>query len=164
MVEDHNGDVPQSLKDRQMIALDMGALIAFLRTVPATGESTPAPKLTGEIAERIARGDYHSAADEVAHYAQNPSPALGEAHRLGRYIAMAMCTGCHGARMDGVGEFGGPVAPAAEYNDAELRRFLAEGVPRDGRSIRMHGPMGLANSELTALAAYTRAVAELQAR
>ena len=143
---------------------DMAALIAFLRTVPATGEPTPLPRLTGEIADRMARGEYHSAADEVEHYAANPPPDLGDGHRLGRYVAMATCTGCHGARMDGVGEFGGGMAPAARYDEVELGRFLSEGVTPDGRQVPMHGPMRFTGTEIDALVAYTKELAALQGR
>ena len=66
--------------------------------------------------------------------------------------------------MDGEGEFGGGMAPLAEYDDAELYRFLAYGVPRDGREIRMHGATRLTASELEAVFAYTKELARTQAR
>lgn len=155
---------------------DMDALIAYLRTVPPTGNATPPPPPGFEdaVAQRLpddywrvkeyGRAFYPNAQEEAAFYAKYRAPSLGEETERGRYIAAATCTGCHGPGLDGYGEANGPIDAAADYSDAELERLLVDSVTRDGRSVAAawgspHEGGKLTQDERDAVKAYVRALA-----
>ena len=75
--------------------------------------------------------DYHNAAEEVAYFATHQPPKLGASAALdqGRYIAITVCSGCHGAALDGKGEDAGGIKAASLYNDAEFDRLLTTSSP-----------------------------------
>ena len=156
---------------------DMNALIAFLRTIEPTGEPTPLPppgfeqavtaRLPDDYWRTTKEGqprDYHNAAEEVAYFAENTVPDLGEGHAQGRLVVQTVCTSCHGAAMDGVGEPAGDIQGALEYDDAQFIRLLRDGVSRDGKPIKMnwgtvHAPAVLTDGEIAAAIGYTKALA-----
>lgn len=98
---------------------DMGALIAYLRTIEPTGNVTPLPPPGFEEAVvrrlpddgwRVAeygRKFYPNAAEEVAFYRKYRAEPLGREFERGRYIAAAVCSSCHGPGLDGYGEDAG---------------------------------------------------------
>lgn len=157
---------------------DMAALIAFLRTLEPSGEATPVPPPGFEAAvtarlpedywrttEEGAPRSYHNAAEEVAHFAENAPPEFGEETAQGRLVALTVCTACHGAALDGVGEPAGDVAGAVEYDDDQLQRLLMEGIGLDGAPIEMnwgsgHVPAELTDGEIRAVVAYVRRLVE----
>ncbi|HSM35207.1 MAG TPA: cytochrome c [Longimicrobiales bacterium] len=166
-----------SKQSQFLIGRDMDALIAHLRTVEPTGEPTPLPPpgfeeavttrlpddywLTTESGEVR---DYHNSAEEVAYFAENTVPDLGEEYARGRMVVQVICTSCHGAAMDGVGEPAGDIQGALAYDDGQFERLLREGVDRDGGSIDMpwgsgHAPAILTDEEIADAIAYTRALA-----
>ena len=114
--------------------------------------------------------DYHNAAEEVAYFATHQPPKLGASAELdqGRYIAITVCSGCHGAALDGKGEDAGGIKAALRYNDAEFDRLLTSSTSRDGRTLKMtwgfgHEVFPLTKSEKSAVIAYARAVARKRA-
>ena len=159
----------QFLSDR-----DMDALIAHLRTVAPVGEPTPVPPpgfeeaVTSRLPEDYWRiqelGEpryYHNSAEEVSYFAQNAPPEYGADTRLGRLVTLTVCTSCHGAALDGLGESAGPVDGARDYGDAELGRLLRSGIDRNGEPIELewvenHVPPALTDSEVEAAVAYLR--------
>jgi len=161
---------------------DMHALIAFLRTIEPTGDPTPLPppgfekavtaRLPEDYWRTAAEGrprSYHNAAEEAAYFAENAVPDLGSEYAQGRLVALTVCTSCHGAAMDGVGEPAGDIQGALEYDDAQFARLLREGVSRDGRSIDMnwgtgHAPAVLTDDEISAAISYTRLLASHRAQ
>lgn len=165
-------------KQSQFLSVrDMDALIAYLRTVEPTGEPTPLPPPGFEEAvtarlpddywrnmDRDQRSHYHNAAEEAAYYAENTVPDLGEEYARGRMVVQVICTSCHGAAMDGVGEPAGDIQGALAYDERQFERLLREGVDRDGGSIDMpwgsgHAPTILTDEEIADAIAYTRALA-----
>ena len=152
---------------------DMDALIAYLRTIPAKGKPTPLPPADFEdrMVSRLPddywrwvpgeKRDYHNAAEEVAYFATHQPPKLGESTEQGRYIAITVCSGCHGAALDGKGEDAGGIKAASLYTDAEFDRLLTTSTSRDGRSLKMtwgfgHEVFPLTKSEKSAVTAYAR--------
>ena len=156
---------------------DMAALIAFLRTIPPVGEATPLPPAGFEAAvtarlpddywrtlkEGQKRG-YHNAAEEVAYFAANQPPDLGPQLARGRMIASSICSSCHGAALDGVGEPSGDIQGALAYDDAAFDRLLIESVDRAGKKVTMefgfgHEAQQLSAAERRDVIAYVRALA-----
>lgn len=167
----------QFLSDR-----DMAALIAFLRTIPPVGEPTPLPP-TGFVAAVTARlpddywltqqegekRDYHNAAKEVAYFAAHQPPDLGPRLARGRMIASSLCSGCHGAALDGLGEPAGNIQGALAYDDAAFDRLLTVSIDRTGKKVAVEWGFGHEAQKLTAAerrdaVAYVRALARSRAR
>lgn len=160
---------------------DMTALIAFLRTIPPTGKPTPVPPKGFEAAvtarlpddywltlkEGEKRG-YHNAAEEVAYFAANAPPDLGLKRARGRMIASSVCSGCHGAALDGVGEPAGDIQGALAYDDRAFNRLLTDSIDRTGKRVKVEWGFGHESQPLTAaerrdVIAYVRALAHARA-
>lgn len=174
--------VMPSKQSQFLNARDMDALIAFLRTIKPTGEPTPLPPpgFEGAVTARLPDDywrttedgqprNYHNAAEEVAYFAANTVPDLGDEYAQGRLVAQTICTSCHGAAMDGVGEPAGDIQGALELDDTQLDRLLRDGVDRGGKPIEMpwpvpHTPAALTDAEIAAVIAYTRALARLRSQ
>lgn len=157
---------------------DMDALIAFLRTVAPTGDPTPRPPSGFEeaVASRLpddywrwaapdAPRTYANSAEEAAYFVEHAAPDLGAEYAQGRLVALTVCTSCHGAALDGVGESAGGIQIALEYDDAQFTRLLREGIDRQGQEVEIewgidHTPSALTDREITAVIAYTRRLAE----
>lgn len=161
---------------------DMAALIAFLRTIPPAGEPTPLPPngfeqtmrarlpsdywLTDEERET---GSYANAAEEVAYYAAHQPPELSPRLARGRMIAMTMCSSCHGAALDGVGEPAGDIQGALTYDDYAFNRLLVYSIDRTGKQVAVEWGFGHEATPLTAaerrdVIAYVRALARSRAQ
>lgn len=161
---------------------DMAALIAHLRTVPPVGEPTPLPpdgfveavtaRLPGDYWRTLQDGEkrsYHNAAEEVAYYAAHQLPDLGPAMARGRMIATTVCSGCHGAALDGVGEPAGDIQGALNYDDAAFEQLLIKSINRTGKKVIVEWGMGHEAQPLTAaergdVIAYVRALARSRAK
>ncbi len=176
--------VMPSKQSQFLSAPDMAALIAYLRTTPATGEPTPIPPADFESAVAARLPDdywlfddpgqsrtYHNSAEEVAYYASHQLPDLGATQRLalGRYIASATCSACHGAQLDGVGEPDGNIQGALAYNAFEFDRLLVASITRDGRPAESewgigHDAFPLTQRERAAAFEYVAALAKSRAR
>ncbi|MCJ8190363.1 c-type cytochrome [Sphingomicrobium aestuariivivum] len=163
---------------------DMEALVAYLRTFPPTGEPSPLPPEGFE--ERVSaqlpddywakqledpRFHYHNAQEEAGHFRDNQPPELGEEHALGRYVALTVCSGCHGAALDGVGEPAGSMAVAARYDEGAMRALMMDSRMLDGTTIESpwtgapgHVTDGLTEEEKLAAGAYARAWAAWKAK
>jgi mono/diheme cytochrome c family protein len=160
---------------------DMTALIAFLRTIPPVGEPTPLPppgfeaavtaRLPDDYWRTLKDGEkrgYHNSAEEVAYYAENQPPDLGKQFARGRMIASSLCSGCHGAALDGVGEPSGSIQGALAYDDAAFDRLLVESINRDGKKVAMEFGFGHEATQFTPaerrdVIAYIRALARQRA-
>jgi mono/diheme cytochrome c family protein len=155
----------------------MEALIAFLRTIPPAGAPTPLPPVEFEAAvtarlpedywltlkDGEKRG-YHNAAEEVAYFAANQPTDFGPATTRGRMIASTLCSTCHGAALDGVGEPAGNIQGALAYDDAAFDRLLTESIDRTGKRVAVEWGFGHEAQPLTAaerrdVIAYVRALA-----
>lgn len=162
---------------------DMDALIAFLRTIPPVGEPTPLPPKGFEDAVRARlpkdywlteeerkTGSYANTADEVAYYAAHRPPNLGSQFARGRMIAETVCSSCHGAALDGVGEPAGDIQGALAYDDAAFDRLLIDSIDRTGKRVLVtdwgvgHEGMRLTAAERRDVVAYVRALARSRSR
>ena len=153
---------------------DMAALIAFLRTIPPVGKATPLPPAGFEAAVTARlpddywrtlkdgeKRDYHNSAEEVAYYAANQPPDLGPQSARGRMIASSICSACHGAALDGLGEMAGDIQGALAYDDAAFDRLLSESIDRTGKRVNVewHEAFSLTAAERRDVIAYVRALA-----
>jgi|GEM_PF-2431832 len=161
---------------------DMAALIAFLRTIPPVGKATPLPPAGFEAAvtarlpddywltlkEGEKRG-YHNAAEEVAYFAAHQPPDFGPQSARGRMIASSLCSACHGAALDGLGEPAGDIQGALGYDDAAFDRLLTESIDRTGKRVAVdwgfgHEAMPLSAAERRDVIAYVRELANSRKR
>lgn len=160
-----------------MSGRDPDALIAFLRTIDPKGDPTPLPppgfeeavtaRLPDDYWRTTEEGEpltYHNAAEEAAYFAENTVPDLGDEYARGRMVVQTVCTVCHGAAMDGVGEPAGDIQVALQYDDVEFERLLRDGVDRDGQPIEVswgqdHIPAALTDAEMAEAISYVRALA-----
>jgi mono/diheme cytochrome c family protein len=156
---------------------DMAALIAYLRTIPPVGEATPVPPPGFEEAVTVRLPDdywltllegekhnYHNAAEEVVYYAAHQPPDLGQELARGRMIASSICSTCHGAALDGLGEPAGDIQGALAYDDAAFDRLLTESIDRTGKRVAVEWGFGheatvLSAAERRDVIAYVRALA-----
>jgi len=161
---------------------DMAALIAFLRTIPPVGEATPVPPAGFEAAvtarlpddywltqQEGERRGYHNAAEEVVYFASHQPPDLGPQSARGRMIASSLCSTCHGAALDGLGEPAGDIQGALAYDDAAFDRLLTESVDRMGKRVAVewgfgHEAQPLSAAERRDVIAYVRALARSRER
>jgi len=161
---------------------DMAALIAFLRTIPQVGEPTPLPPAGFEAAvtarlpddywltqqEGEKRG-YHNSAEEVRYFAAHQPPDLGPQLARGRMIATTLCSACHGAALDGIGEPAHDIQGALAYDDVAFDRLLIESVDRTGTRVAVewgfgHEAQPLTLAERRDVIAYVRALARTRER
>ncbi|HEU0311194.1 MAG TPA: cytochrome c [Sphingomicrobium sp.] len=162
---------------------DMAALIAFLRTIPPAGKPTPLPPKGFEqaVRDRLPKdywlteeerktGSYANAADEVAYFAAHQPADLGPGLARGRLIATSLCSGCHGAALDGVGEPGGDIQGALAYDDAAFNQLLTDSIDRTGKQVLVeewgagHEFRPLTPAERRDVIAYVRALARSRAQ
>lgn len=160
---------------------DMSALIAYLRTIPPTGEPTPPPPPGFEeaVTERLPDDywrtledgqprSYHNSAEEADYYAEHAAPDLGDEYAQGRLVALTLCSSCHGAALDGVGEPAGDIQSALNYDRTAFERLLKEGIGLDGEPIEMnwgseHSMTALTESEIQSVISYTMQLAKSRA-
>lgn len=156
---------------------DMAALLVFLRTIPPVGKPTPVPPKEFESAVTARLPDdywltqqdkekrpYHNAAEEVAYFAAHQPPALGPQLARGLMIATSLCSSCHGAALDGLGEPAGDMQGALAYDDAAFNRLLTDSIDRTGKRVSVEWGFGHEAQRLTAaerrdVIAYVRALA-----
>ncbi len=139
---------------QRLSAPEMTALIAFLRTVPPTGDPTPPPIFTAAGKAAIAKGDFKLVADYAAEFRNKHPVDLGPKiawgrYIWGRYIAGATCSECHGADLTGIPDFiPGVSTPdldiAGTYSNAALAELLTSGK---GKTRADFGLMSLVGKE-----------------
>lgn len=174
--------VMPSKQTQFLSARDMAARIAFLRTIPPVGKPTPLPPEGFEAAVTARLPDdywltvqerekrpYHNAAEEAAYFAAHQPPDLGAPLARGRMIASSVCSACHGAALDGVGEPAGDIQDALAYDDVALHRLLTESIDRTGKRVAVEWGVGheaqpLTEAERRDVIAYVRALARARQR
>ena len=142
---------------------DMRDLIAWLRTVPATGVDHPPLKRGPQFSAALAHGMQDSAA-QAARLAPRAAADVGADHARGRYLAQIACSECHGPDLHGAREPepGQPpdLAAAAAYDPAQFRTLLRTGRGLGGRDLgemTRYGPerfVGLTDEEIDNLRDY----------
>ncbi|MCA6074478.1 cytochrome c4 [Fulvivirga sedimenti] len=156
---------------------DMDALIAYLRTIPEKGNPTPIPpegykdSVSARLPANYWRTDnegkpyYHTSEDEVLYYRSHTLPDLGQDLLKGRLIAQTMCSSCHGAALDGVGEDSGDIKNAISYDLSSYKLLLKQGITIQGDTIQSpfgtgHASVYLTNNEIENVIAYTKQLIE----
>jgi mono/diheme cytochrome c family protein len=146
---------------------DMGALIAYLRSLPPTGEPTqPHLPFEPETRQMIADGILMPAGKWVRKSRSTTPLDLGRAHSLGRYMAMVTFAECHGADLAGH-EGGTPdLIVAGAYSREEFEALMTKGVAPGQRELKLMASVSrerfsqMTRQERDSLHAYLKARAE----
>ncbi len=161
-------EMPSSLFT-QLGDADMGALIAWLRTLPPAGEAYPRIVLGPEAREEIAAGAFKPAAQHVREERDREPPGLDGSHDWARYMVRATCAECHGMNLEGgpAPEPSAPVRPdlviAGAYSRDEFRQLLRTGAATGGRQLSLMAEVArgryahLTDREIDAIHAYLAA-------
>ena len=144
---------------------DLGALVAFLRTVKPGGKPQPPIRKGPDYVADIEKGIYTDAPGMVKRFAADQPADLGPTHALGRYIAKTTCTECHNGSLQGFENFTPNLDVAGAYSGEELTRLLTTG---EGKAKKDLGLMSETSrnsfskftpGERAAVVAYIRALA-----
>lgn len=127
-------------------AEDLGAVIAYLKTVPAVDNDVPEPELTFMGRVLLAAGMFGDIfpAEYIDHGQPFPEmPPIGANVEYGAYLGN-FCESCHGPNLTG-GQPPDPAAPAAPnltpggelagWSEEEFIRMLRTGVTPSGREL-----------------------------
>jgi len=117
---------------------DMGALVAYLRTLQPEGLLSPDPRPGPKALAQIASGDAKPAATLVRERRDIGPIDLGPKHALGRYITRVTCAECHGAELKGQKSEEGAtpdLVVAGGYTRAEFDRLITQGIPTGNRKL-----------------------------
>ena len=154
---------------------DLGALVAYLRQMPATGGLAAVVQLPLPVRVLYALGQVQDAAEKIDHSLPPPQPVPeGATVEHGRYVA-GMCVGCHGAQLSGGRIPGGPpdwpaaanLTPGsgsamAAYTDAAgFVRMMRTGKRSDGSKVAVMPFEALSkmnDNDLLGLYAYLQAL------
>lgn len=116
---------------------DLAAIIAYLRTIPPGGKAMPPLRFGPGFRRAQASGEMQPAKDLVARFKAETPVDLGEPHAYGRWLAQAVCSECHNARLDGYPDFTPDLDVAAAYGFEGLDRLISTGQSLDGRDLGM---------------------------
>lgn len=118
---------------------DLGAIIAYLRTVPPVDHALPASRFGPMARLGIVLGKYHTEPSVIDHAAPHPQTApTGDRLAWGKYLALTSCTECHGLDLRGDPEGGTPnLAIAVGYPDSSFRAFFKTGKALGGRELEL---------------------------
>jgi cytochrome c553 len=118
---------------------DLGAIIAFLRSAPVT-EGPPTEIRLGPLARLgIVLGKYNPQAQMIDHDAPRVTVGDSSDHiRFGRYLALTLCTECHGLDLRGNPDGSSPnLVVAATYSEEGFTRFMRTGKASGDRELRL---------------------------
>jgi mono/diheme cytochrome c family protein len=127
-------------------AEDLGAIIAYLKTVPYIEKETPPPDLSFIAHIMVAAGVMGdlSAAEIIDHDGPfTPMPEVGANQAYGEYLS-ALCASCHGEDLSGAQPpiQGSPIAPnltpgggLAAWSEAEFIQTIRTGVTPSGHQM-----------------------------
>lgn len=119
---------------------DLGAIIAFLKTQAPGNEQLPVTRF-GPLGRlllfyyKLSEGSI-LAAETIDHSAPRVIPARSGASAQGRYLAMTVCTECHGEDLRGFPDESVPtLAIVAGYTIGDFRKLMRKGEPIGGRTL-----------------------------
>ena len=119
---------------------DLGILIAWLRKQQPREVELP-PSRYGPIARLMLldlkrRYGGLLAAEFIDHHASRVADSGDDPLVRGRYLALSVCTECHGADLRGVAEDATPdLAIVAAYSSGDFHKLMRTGVPLGGRKL-----------------------------
>jgi mono/diheme cytochrome c family protein len=137
---------------QNMSAADLGAVVAYLKTVPPVDNVPPATKLTPLTYMLIALGQFDDniPADYLDHDAPLPeAPPEGATVAYGEYlVSIATCRECHGKKLtSGQAGPGEPIGPnltpsgaVGNWTEADFFRLIRTGQTPTGRQINPFMP------------------------
>lgn len=149
---------------------DLGAIIAFLGTQAPGIEQLPATKV-GPLGRLMFFYFKQSegtilAAEVIDHGAPRLNPATSNTSAHGRYLAMTVCTECHGDDLRGFPDESIPtLAVVAGYSIEEFRKLMRMGEPIGGRRLNLMAEVAKArfsyfsDSEIISLHTYLQTLA-----
>jgi cytochrome c553 len=116
---------------------DLGNIIAFLRSLPAG--NGPATEIDlGPLGRlMLVMNPGFALASEIAHEAPWATEAeLTGAHGFGRYLALTVCSECHGMDLDGSDDGSAPnLVAVAAYSQGEFAQLMKSGIAVGGRKL-----------------------------
>lgn len=129
-------------------AEDLGAMIAYLKTIPPVGDNLPDPKITFIGRVFLGAGMFGDVfAAEVINHSQPfiSMPEIGANIEYGQYLA-SLCTNCHGEDLSGQlvdpSEPESPWAPnltsegeLGEWSEADFVKTMRTGVSPDNHKL-----------------------------
>ena len=117
-----------------MSGADIGALVAYVRSLPANGAARPSPAFNWRARVAILKGDLEPTAMRAAE--AGSSLDLGPRYDGGRYIARVSCAQCHGLDLSGTPDGGTPsLTVLSRYSLHDFFALLREGKARDDRAL-----------------------------
>jgi mono/diheme cytochrome c family protein len=116
---------------------DVGAIIAYLRTVKPAGKALPAFQKNRALQKEIAAGTIGNAQVQMAKFRKEMPPEVGGQHAWGRYLAQNSCTACHNNALQGWEGFTPNLDIAGAYSKAELTRLLTTGEGKVKKDLGM---------------------------
>lgn len=119
---------------------ELGLIIAAIRAAPP-GTGLESTAYFGPMARFfLVMGDFYTAASRVDHERRPPATTPTDPVELGRYLATAACSECHGE--DLLGQPGNPgmaarpaLSKVMAYTSEQFGTLMREGLPLDGREL-----------------------------
>lgn len=142
---------------------DYSALVAYLRTLEAGGERLPPVKKGPLFIELEKKGEFAPSTEMIRRFRSEEPEDLGEQHRLGRYIAMTVCSECHNSKLQGYEGFSPSLDIVGTYDDAELAHLLTTGEGKVKKDLGLMSVTGkhrfsrFTDRERTAIVRYLKA-------
>jgi mono/diheme cytochrome c family protein len=149
---------------------DLGAIIAYIRSVaPSSGPPTEVRlRVLGRLG--LVSGQFPPLVDEIDQTASRFTPDREDALSFGRYLALTVCTECHGADLRGAQDGGAPsLGIAAAFSSEAFARLMREGIGLGDRELGMMGGVArdrfahFTDGEIDALHTYLRTLTEQEA-
>lgn len=152
---------------------DLGKIIAFLNS-EATGDVQLPDTKVGPLGRLMFFYYKHLlgtilAAEEIDHGLPRLEPTVEESAEYGRYLAMTVCTECHGNDLRGGPDgFSPSLAVVVAYSVEDFRKLMREGEPVGGRELDLMAEVArnrfshFTNSEIKSLHAYLRTFASAE--
>jgi mono/diheme cytochrome c family protein len=151
---------------QHLSSADMAALVSHLQSLPPRGDVHPSPVFGEGAKAEIASGGMKPPSQLVPDYKVRTPVDLGKHHAFGRYIAMTVCSGCHGAELEGMEDFAPDLMIAGAYTLPEFETLLTTGKPNGSRKLGLMAESAekhfahMTSSERAALWSYLKARAD----
>jgi mono/diheme cytochrome c family protein len=140
---------------------DLGAVIAWLRTQPMSAGPTDTMIPSMLTRWEIATGEFTPFARQLPQVHEHAARPDGrEPRALGRYLALTVCSECHGQDLKGRPGDTPDLAVVAAYPLDEFTTLMRTGVPIGGRDLNLMDEVALSrfahftDDEIAALHAY----------
>jgi mono/diheme cytochrome c family protein len=108
----------------------LAAILRFIRDYPLHERETDLPRSKFYLMGRVAvlTGMFEAEASVATRFEPASMPALDDPVRHGVYLAMNVCSECHGIGLNGFEGFTPPLTMAKAYSREQFGRLLSEGI------------------------------------